>query len=137
MRERTLLILKPDLAARESDALAVLIRVLALGFVPTHLVRGTMSTWEASLLYHEHRHATHFARNVAFMTSGPSIVVALEAEDACARLRELVGSTDPSKAQPGTLRATYGTGLPQNAVRASANAAEAEREIGIFFGGEQ
>ncbi len=62
------------------------------------------------------------------------VAVRLEADDAVARLRELIGATDPAKAAPGTVRARFGASLQNNAVHASANRDDAARELGLVFG---
>lgn len=135
MTERTLCILKPDITANLAEVVSALIRILSIGLVPTRLQRTRLSRAEALELYQEHEGRDYFEPNVAFMTSGPVYLIVLEGESACARLRELIGSTDPTKAQKGTLRHIFGTELPRNAVHGSASAAEAEREVEIFFGG--
>ncbi len=71
------------------------------------------------------------------MISGPCVVMVLDGERAIERLREIVGSTEPMLAQPGTLRKMFGTELPRNAVHASASDKEAADEIRIFFNEEK
>jgi len=135
MIERTFCILKPDLTAKTRDVVAVLVRILGINLVPVRMLRTQMTRAEALELYQEHEGQSHFEPNVAFVTSGLVYLIVLEGEAACARLRELIGSTDPTKAQRGTLRQLFGSELPRNAVHGSASPAEAAREIEIFFGG--
>lgn len=131
--ERTLCIFKPDLAANLHNTTQALMRVLELKLVPVELRRLTMTVQHATVLYDEHVGQPHFWPNVEFVTSAPSYLMVLEGESACARLRELLGATDPAKARPGTLRALYGSKLPRNAAHGSATPADAEREIALFF----
>lgn len=135
--ERTLLIIKPDVASTPEAVKAILIRVIAVDLLPIALQRSTMTTAQAERLYEAHVGQPYYARNVEFMTSGPSVQVVLEREEACPLLRYLIGPTDPKDRQGVLdkfgLRAQFGTDLPRNAVHASANTRDAEREIGIFF----
>jgi nucleoside-diphosphate kinase len=131
--EKTLCIFKPDLAASEAHVREALLRVLAIGLVPVRLARTLLMSDEATELYYEHEDRDYFLPNIAFMMSGPVYIIVFEGESACERLRELIGATDPTKAQRGTLRQIFGTELPRNAVHGSASSADAEREIEIFF----
>lgn len=133
---RTLCIFKPDLTYRSLDTAQALIRILAIELVPIRLQRMTLSTTQAMRLYAAHEGKSYYRNNIEFMTSDPSIVMVLEGRLAPERLRELVGSTDPAMAKPGTLRNTFGSGLPYNAVHASEDVLAAEEEIRIFFEGE-
>ena len=140
MTERCLLIFKPDLVANANNVASALIRVVSHA-PDLHLLvlqRLTMTPAQAERLYEAHVGQPYHARNVAFVTSGPSVAMVLEGEGACKRMRELAGPTDPQKVKWGMttaapLRAIYGTELPRNAVHASENSRDAEREIGIFF----
>lgn len=98
-------------------------------------VLDPMGLVDAQSLYAEHRGAAHYGRNITFMTSGPSVAILLQGNEAVGMLRDLIGPTDPKKAHPTTIRGMFGTELPRNAIHASANATAAEREIAIFFGG--
>jgi nucleoside-diphosphate kinase len=131
--ERTLCIFKPDLAARRANVAQALVRLIAVELLPVRMERMTISTPQALRLYSAHFGKPHNRRNIDFITSGRSVVMVLEGESAVERLRDIVGATDPTKAQRGTLRATFGSELPRNAVHATATAAEVEDEIAIFF----
>ena len=135
IRERTLCIFKPDLTARRADVAHALIRLLAVDLMPVAMRRDVLSSGQARELYREHEGQPYFARNVDFMTSGVSTVLMLEGEQACDRLREMIGATDPAKAARGTLRSMFGSDLPRNAVHGSASVDVAKREILLFFGG--
>lgn len=133
MTERTLCIFKPDLAANEQHTASALIRLLAIGLLPVQLVRATMTIAQAVQLYAAHDGQPYHRANVDFVASGPSVIMLLEGVRAVDRLREIVGTTDPLRAQPGTLRRMFGTELPRNAVHATATVGEVENEIRIFF----
>jgi nucleoside-diphosphate kinase len=130
---RTLCIFKPDLAASRVNVAQTLVRLISIDLLPIRMQRETLSTPQALRLYAAHFGKPYNRRNIEFMTSGPSVVMVLEGERAVERLREIVGATDPKKAQAGTLRALFGSGLPQNAVHATATVAEVDDEIQIFF----
>jgi nucleoside-diphosphate kinase len=130
---RTLCIFKPDLTADRRATAQALLRLLALDFVPTTLAFVQLTKAQATQLYAEHEGRPYFARNIEFMTSGPSMVMVLDGEYAVERLRDVAGTTDPKTARPGTLRRLYGAGLPNNAIHATATEAEVEDEIKIFF----
>lgn len=134
---RTLCIFKPDLAANRHNAGQALMRLLAIDLVPSGLLLMDITIAQAMRLYAVHEGQPYYRRNIEFMTSGPCVVMVLDGEHAVERLREIVGSTDPKKAQPGTLRAMFGTELPRNAVHASASDKEAADEIRIFFNEEK
>lgn len=130
---RTLCIFKPDLASKRIDTTHALLRLLAIDLVPVALKRVTLTVAQAARLYAAHAEQPHYRRNIDFMTSGECVVMILDGVRAVERLRELVGSTNPFAAQPGTLRSIFGTTLPRNAVHATGSEAEVEDEIRIFF----
>jgi nucleoside-diphosphate kinase len=137
MMERTLCIFKPDLVAQPAHDIGhALHRLLGISLMPVQLQRLTMTPAQAMRLYAASVGQSYYGRNIAFMTSGPCLVMVLEGERAVERLREIVGSTDPERAQQGTLRSIFGTELPRNAFHATATQAEVEDEIAIFFGRE-
>ncbi len=88
----------------------------------------------AKLHYAEHHDKPFFNDLIEFITSGPVVAMELEGEEAVSRLRELMGATNPSDANPGTIRAKYGTELEKNVVHGSDSPESAERELNIFFG---
>lgn len=130
----TLCVFKPDLSARH-DVAHALIRILAIDLVPIQLKRITMTFAQAMRLYAAHEGQSYYRRNIDFVTSGPCVAMVLQGPHAVDRLRDIVGATDPKTAQPGTLRAMFGTVLPCNAVHASATEADVNDEIRIFFEG--
>ncbi len=83
--------------------------------------------------YAEHKARPFFSELVAFMTSGPVLLMVLSGENAIAKNREVMGATDPKKAAPGTIRALYADSMGENAVHGSDSPSSAEREIHLFF----
>ena len=130
--ERTLSIIKPDAVAKnvigkiysrfESNGLKVIASKMAW-----------LSPQEAGEFYAVHKERPFFKDLVSFMSSGPVMIQALEGEDAIAKNRELMGATDPKKAEAGTIRADFATSIDANAVHGSDAADTAKVEIGFFF----
>jgi nucleoside-diphosphate kinase len=131
--ERTLLIIKPDCFEKKCIG-KILDRVENEGFTILDMWHIRLSDDDAQEFYKEHEGKEFFERLIAFMTSGPCIPVILEREDAIAHLRSIVGATDCTKAEPGTIRQLFGSPGPSNAVHASDSAASADRERAFFFG---
>lgn len=130
--ERTLSIIKPDAVARNQIG-AIVGRfegagLRVIGARMLHLTRA-----EAEAFYAVHRERPFFHDLVAFMTSGPVLVQVLEGDRAIERNREVMGATDPAKAEPGTIRADFATGIEENAVHGSDSPETAAKEIAFFF----
>lgn len=83
--------------------------------------------------YAEHKERPFFGELVTFMTSGPVLLMALSGENAVAKNREIMGATDPKKADAGTIRALYGDNVGENAVHGSDSPQSAMRELNLFF----
>ena len=130
--QRTYFMIKPEIVRRNQFA-DVLRFVLANRFSAERLELRRLTPDVARRFYAEHEGKGFFEDLVAYMTSGPVVCVQLAGDDAQARLRKLVGATDPAKAEVGTVRYQFGTSLQENAVHASDSPASAEREIGIIF----
>jgi nucleoside-diphosphate kinase len=130
--ERTLFIVKPDAVERRLIG-RILAHVEEQGFriVEARLVRITGE--EAGTFYAEHQTKPFFKDLVTYMTSGSVLLTCLEREGAVARLREVVGATDPAQAAPGTIRKLYGESKQMNSVHASDSTASADRELKLFF----
>lgn len=92
-----------------------------------------LSKEKCELFYAEHKERPFFGELVSFMTSGPVMLMVLSGENAVMKNRELMGATDPAKANPGTIRALHGDNMGENAVHGSDSADSAKREIALFF----
>ena len=132
--ERTLAIIKPD-AVAGGQAGAILQRIEAGGFAVRGMRLVNLTRAAAEGFYAVHRDRPFFDSLTAFMSSGPAIVLALEADDAIRRWRDLMGATDPEKAVPGSLRREFGTSIERNATHGSDAPETAAAEIGYFFSG--
>ena len=132
--ERTFAIIKPD-AVRARNAGRILARIEEAGFTVVGLRLTHLSKREAEGFYAVHRARPFFASLTDFMSSGPCIVMALEAPDAIKKWRTLMGATDPAKAEAGTLRKDFGTSIEFNATHGSDAPETAAFELGYFFRG--
>jgi nucleoside-diphosphate kinase len=132
MGERTLAIIKPD--AVKKKAIGDIIRRYELaGLRPVAIRMMRLSKAAAEGFYEIHRTRPFFGSLTTFMASGPVVVLVLDGDDAIKRHRDLMGATDPAKADPGTIRAVYGTTIEYNAVHGSDSLETARFEIGYFF----
>ena len=134
MTDRTFFIVKPD-AMRKRVLGKILTMIDAGGLV---LVAGRLTRLapaEAERFYAVHKERKFFPDLVKFMSSGPVFVGVLEAENAVARWRDLMGPTDSTKAPKGTIRGEFGTDVEQNAAHGSDAPETARAEIGFFFPG--
>ncbi|HUG52958.1 MAG TPA: nucleoside-diphosphate kinase [Vicinamibacteria bacterium] len=134
MSERTFSIIKPD-AVKAGQAGEVLGRIEKAGFKVVALRLRRLTRPEAEGFYHVHRQRPFFGSLTAFMSSGPCITMVLEREDAIARLRELMGATDPAKAAPGTIRKDLASSIEANVIHGSDAPETAAFEIAYFFPG--
>jgi len=131
--ERTLLIVKPDAVAKNAIG-GILSCLEAEGFVIRELRKMQLSQEQARKFYEVHKERPFYGELVEFMTSGPAVPTVLERDNAVAHLRQFIGATDSTKAEPGTIRAEFGTDVQCNAVHASDSPENAAGEIGFFFG---
>ena len=134
MSERTFSIVKPD-AVRAGKTGEVLARLEKAGFKLVAARLRHLSRAEAEGFYHVHRQRPFFGSLVDFMTSGPCLTLVLEGDNAIARLREVMGATDPAKAAPGTIRKDFAQSIEANAIHGSDAPETARFEIGYFFAG--
>jgi len=132
--ERTFAIIKPD-AVRARHAGRILARIEEAGFSVRAMRLAHLTEREAEGFYAVHREKGFFKSLTAFMSSGPCIVMALEAPDAIARWRKLMGATDPAKAEAGTLRKEFGASIENNATHGSDAPETAAFELAYFFRG--
>jgi nucleoside-diphosphate kinase len=130
--ERTLVIVKPDGVARGLVG-QVISRFEGAGFSLIALRLARLSDELAREFYAEHKGKDFFEPLIAFMTSGPVVLLALERDQGIARARQLCGKTDPLEAAPGSLRADYGLDGRRNTVHASDSPASAQRELGLML----
>jgi nucleoside-diphosphate kinase len=134
--ERTFSIIKPDATAGNlSGAINAMIEQAGLRIVAQKRLRITRE--QAEIFYAVHRDRPFFRELVEFMTSGPVVVQVLEGENAIAKHRDLMGATDPAKADAGTIRRTHAKSIGENAVHGSDGPDTAMKEISQFFSGNE
>jgi nucleoside-diphosphate kinase len=132
--QRTLAIIKPDaVAARQAGR--IIQRIEEAGFQIRAMRMRHLTQREAEGFYAVHRERPFFGSLTTFMSSGPVIVMALEAGDAIRKWRDLMGATDPARADAGTLRKEFGTSIEHNATHGSDAPETAAFELGYFFAG--
>ncbi|HXW17410.1 MAG TPA: nucleoside-diphosphate kinase [Candidatus Acidoferrales bacterium] len=134
--ERTLAIIKPDATKRGLTA-DILSRIHAAKFKIVAIKSVSLSKTEAEGFYAVHRERPFFKDLVEFMSSGQSVPMVLEAENAIAKWRETMGATDPAKAAPGTIRQELGTSIQYNCTHGSDAPQTAAFEISYFFAGSE
>ena len=132
--ERTLSIIKPDAVAKNVIG-KIYSRFESNGLKVIAARMTWLSEQEAGQFYAVHKERPFFKDLVSFMTSGPVMIQALEGEGAIAKNRELMGATDPKKAEPGTIRADFAESIDANAVHGSDAPETAAVEIAFFFPG--
>ena len=132
MPERTLSIIKPD-AVRKAVVGKIISRFEENGLRVAAARMLSLTREQAAAFYAVHRERPFFADLLAFMTSGPVVVLALEGENAVAKNRELMGATNPKEAAPGTLRADFAESIEANAVHGSDSPENAKTETAFFF----
>lgn len=130
--EQTFSIIKPNAVKKN-----------VMGDILAHFEKNNLKVAAAKLVkmekakceefYAEHKARPFFGELVDFMTSGPVMLLVLSGENAVLKNRELMGATDPKKAEAGTIRAKHGDSMGENAVHGSDSAASASREIALFF----
>ena len=132
MKEKTLAIIKPD--AVEKQVIGDIIqRYEKAGLHPLAIKMLRLSKAMAEGFYGVHRERPFFNDLTTYMSSGPVVVLVLEGDDAIKRHRDLMGATEPKKADPGTIRAVHGASIEANAVHGSDSPETAQFEIGYFF----
>jgi nucleoside-diphosphate kinase len=131
--ERTLLIIKPDGVAKNLIG-DILRRVEAADLRIVSLKMLQLDRGAARRFYAVHRERPFFHSLVEYMVSGPVVAVALEGSNAVTRLRNLIGATDPDKADEGTIRRLYGESVEKNTVHGSDSPENGLIETGFFFG---
>jgi nucleoside-diphosphate kinase len=132
--QRTLAIIKPDAVERQLTG-AIVQRIESAGFRIRAMRRLHLTRQEAEGFYAVHRERPFFGSLTEFMSSGPAVVMVLEAPEAIKKWRTLMGATDPAKADPGTLRKEFAQSIERNATHGSDAPETAAYEIGYFFAG--
>ncbi len=132
--EKTFAIIKPD-AFAAGHAGKIISRIYEEGFRIVGLKKLFLSKKEAEGFYAVHRERPFFGELTDFMSSGPCVVMVLEAEDAIRKWRDFMGATNPADAAPGTLRKDFGTSIGENATHGSDAPETAAFEIPYFFAG--
>jgi nucleoside-diphosphate kinase len=136
MRERTLIIIKPD-GVERGYADQIIDRFKEKGFTVVERRDMTISRALAEKHYAEHKDKPFYPSLVDYITSGPVVVAILEGENAVAEARALMGPTDPQKAPPGTIRGDFGESIDRNTIHGSDSPESARREIALFFGDDE
>jgi nucleoside-diphosphate kinase len=132
--ERTFAIIKPDAVGRQLIG-PIVGRAEQAGFEIRGMRLAHLTKREAEGFYAVHRDKPFFGSLTDYMSSGPAVLMVLEAPDAIAKWRALMGATDPAKAAAGTLRREFGTSIERNATHGSDAPGTAAYEIGYFFRG--
>ena len=132
MIEQTLSIIKPDAVERNiANKIKVFFEKNNLKILKSKKVK--ISKEEASEFYKAHQTKSFYKELCNYLSSGPIVVMILEGENAVSKNRQLMGATDPSKAEEGTLRKMYGLSIGKNAVHGSDSAENGKIEIDFFF----
>src|SRR5215510_14175566 len=132
MSERTLAIIKPD-AVKKKAIGDILSRYEKAGLRPVAMKLMHMAKPVAEGFYAVHKARPFFDSLCTFMSSGPVVVLVLKGDNAIKKNRDLMGATDPAKAEKGTIRAAHGTNIEYNAVHGSDSPETARFEIAYFF----
>jgi nucleoside-diphosphate kinase len=130
---RTFLLIKPS-AVASGKVGGIISAIESAGFEIVGLTSKRMTRDEAKRFYDVHEGKDFYEPLLDYMTSGLTVGLILDADDAVALLRKTVGATDPAKAEEGTIRAQFGETLRRNAVHASDSPGRVEHEAGIYFG---
>jgi len=132
MSNRTFTIVKPD-SGRKGNFGKIISRIEGEGFKVLGLKKVSLSRAQAEGFYAVHKERPFYSSLVEYMTSGPVFVAALERDGAVAHLRKVMGATDPTKADAGTIRKDFGESIEQNAIHGSDSDENAAIEIAFFF----
>jgi nucleoside-diphosphate kinase len=132
--ERTFAIIKPDAVASRAAG-KILARIEEAGFTVRAMRLQHLTKRDAEGFYAVHRERPFFEALTDFMSSGPCVLLVLEAPGAILKWRATMGPTDPAKAEPGTLRRDFGTSIERNATHGSDAPETAAFELGYFFRG--
>ncbi|HNQ77073.1 MAG TPA: nucleoside-diphosphate kinase [Acidobacteriota bacterium] len=134
MKERTLTIIKPDSVVKKTYG-SILQILLDKGFDILKLRWIRLTREQARAFYEVHKGKPFYGELVEFMTSGPVIAAALERDNAISYLREVMGATDPKKADPASIRSRFAESIQRNAIHGSDSPENARKEVAFFFAG--
>jgi len=130
--QQTFSIIKPN--AMKKNAIGDIVSMFESNGLKIAAAKITvLSKSKAEEFYAEHKERPFFGELVSFMTSGPVMLMCLQGENAVLKNREIMGATDPKKANPGTVRAKFGDNVGENAVHGSDSPESAARELALFF----
>ena len=130
--EQTFYIIKPN--AMKKNAIGDIVSMFeANGLKIAAAKIQILSKDKAEAFYAEHKERPFFGELVSFMTSGPVMLMCLQGENAVLKNRDIMGATDPKKANVGTVRAKFGDNMGENAVHGSDSVDSAKRELALFF----
>lgn len=132
MAERTLVIVKPDAVERNLVS-RILSMIESAGLRMVAVKSLKLTKQEAGEFYHVHRGKNFYEPLTEYMSSGKIVVAVFEGDDAIAKVRKIMGATDPKKAEEGTIRKLYGIDVEKNSIHGSDSKESAEFEIGFFF----
>ncbi|MCO5251524.1 MAG: nucleoside-diphosphate kinase [Candidatus Kapabacteria bacterium] len=132
MSNKTLAIIKPDATAKNVSG-EIIAAIQQAGFRILGMKLTKISPEVAGEFYAVHKERPFYGELIDYMTSGTIVPLALEKDNAVESFRTLIGATDPKKAEAGTIRARFGTGIEANAIHGSDSDENALREIGFFF----
>lgn len=130
--EQSLILVKPDAVAQGYTG-AILNRIESQGLRLVALKMLHMDKALAERHYAAHREKAFFPGLLAYITSAPVVAAVFEGENAVMRIRQIMGATDPAKAEAGTIRKDFGKNIESNAIHGSDSVATAEQEIALFF----
>jgi nucleoside-diphosphate kinase len=136
MSRRTFAMIKPD-AVQSGHAGKILAHIQDAGFRVIGMKLTQISMQQAQKFYEVHHERPFYGELTEFMSSGPSVVLALEAEGAVQKWRDTIGATDPAQADEGTIRKLYAENKGRNAVHGSDSDENAAIEIAFFFSGTE
>lgn len=133
---RTFAMIKPD-AVQAGNAGNIVAHIQTAGFRIVGMKLVQISLQQAQRFYEVHAQRPFYGELVEFMSSGPSVVLALDADNAVQKWRDTIGSTDPAEATDGTIRKLYAESKGRNAVHGSDSDENAAIEIAFFFAGTE
>ena len=132
MIEKTYIMIKPDAVANRHIG-EIVNRFERAGLTVERMELGNVTMEQAEANYAEHKGKPFYDGLISYITSGPVVKMVVSGEGAVAKVRTLMGATNPADAAPGTIRGDFGLIMDENVIHGSDSPESAEREIGIFF----